>query len=109
MSVTVRSVATDDRLAYFEWSLDADSPDVVEEATALDPKSWALTNPALGIRISPDYLEAEARELDSRGFAVERLGVGDWPPVDGQRVTGDFAGEVGRARRRPGRRGRPDA
>ena len=63
--------------------LDADSPDVVDEATASDPRSWALTNPALGIRISPDYLEAEARELDSRGFAVERLGVGDWPPVDG--------------------------
>ena len=49
----------------------------------MDPRSWAKTNPALGIRISPDYLEAEARELDARGFAVERLGVGDWPPVDG--------------------------
>jgi hypothetical protein len=72
-----------DRLAYFEWSLDAESPDVVGDEVALDPRSWAATNPALGIRISPDYLEAEARELDSRGFAVERLGVGDWPPVDG--------------------------
>ena len=56
-----------DRLAYFEWSLDADSPDVVDEATAPDPQSWAATNPALGIRISPDYLEAEARELDAAG------------------------------------------
>lgn len=72
-----------DRLAYFEWSLDADTPDDVDEKTALDPKVWAQTNPALGIRISEDYLKAEARELDARGFAVERLGVGDWPPTDG--------------------------
>ena len=72
-----------DRLAYFEWSLDAESPDVVGDEVALDPKTWAKTNPALGIRISPDYLKAEARELDARGFAVERLGVGDWPPTDG--------------------------
>ena len=72
-----------DRLAYFEWSLDAETPDEVDEKTALDPKVWAQTNPALGIRISEDYLKAEARELDARGFAVERLGVGDWPPVDG--------------------------
>ena len=72
-----------DRLAYFEWSLGADTPDEVDEMTALDPKVWAATNPALGIRITPDYLKAEARELDPRGFAVERLGVGDWPPTDG--------------------------
>ena len=72
-----------DRLAYFEWSLDAETPDQVDEAMAVNPKAWAKTNPALGIRISPDYLKAEARELDPRGFAVERLGVGDWPPVDG--------------------------
>jgi hypothetical protein len=43
----------------------------------------AAANPAIGIRISPDYLEAEMRELDDRTFAVERGGVGDWPPVDG--------------------------
>ena len=72
-----------DRLAYFEWSLDVETPDEVEDETAQDPKVWAQTNPALGIRITPEYLEAEARELDARGFAVERLGVGDWPPTDG--------------------------
>ena len=72
-----------DRLAYFEWSLDVETPDEVSDEAAKDPKVWAQTNPALGIRITPEYLEAEARELDARGFAVERLGVGDWPPTDG--------------------------
>lgn len=71
------------RLAYLEWSLDAETPDQVEASVAADPASWAMTNPALGIRISEDYIEAEQRELPARSFAVERLGVGDWPPVDG--------------------------
>jgi hypothetical protein len=74
---------TDERLAYFEWSLPADTPDLLEAGVASDVRSWARTNPALGVRISPDYVEAEQRELDPRTFAVERLGVGDWPPTDG--------------------------
>lgn len=69
----------DPRLAYFEWSLEGDSPDEVE--TPADPAGWAATNPALGIRITPEYVEAEQREFDPRTFAVERLGVGDWPPT----------------------------
>jgi len=73
----------DKRLAYFEWSLDAETPDRVLEADAGDERVWARTNPALGRRISPFYVEAERRELDARTFAVERLGVGDWPPLDG--------------------------
>lgn len=73
----------DDRLAYFEWSFEADSPADVPEEAASDPSVWAETNPALGIRISPDYVASEQRELDPRTFAVERLCVGDWPPVDG--------------------------
>lgn len=83
--VRERALAGDDpRLAYFEWSLDYDSPDLVPAEVAADPASWAATNPALGIRITPEYVEAERRELTSgggRGFAVERLGVGDWPSV----------------------------
>jgi hypothetical protein len=71
------------RLAYFEWSVDAETPDQVEPSQSADPGLWAATNPALGRRISLDYLEAEHREMDARTFAVERLGVGDWPPVDG--------------------------
>jgi hypothetical protein len=71
------------RLAYLEWSLDAETPDQVDKDMAADPESWRLTNPAFGIRITEDYIEAEQRELPARSFAVERLGVGDWPPVDG--------------------------
>lgn len=73
---------TDDRLAYFEWSLDAENPDQVDEAVAGDPEAWAQTNPALGIRISESYVKAERLELAPRTFAVERLGVGDWPATN---------------------------
>jgi hypothetical protein len=68
-----------DRLAYFEWSLDADAPGDVEDDVAGDPVSWAATNPAFGVRIRESYLKEERENLDSRTFAVERLGVGDWP------------------------------
>jgi len=71
------------RLLFMEWSLDADTPDQVELELPRDLEQLAAANPALGIRISQDYLEAEWRELDSRTHAVERGGVGDWPPVDG--------------------------
>jgi len=82
--VRQRALAGEDpRLAYFEWSVDAEKPDELEEAQAADQKLWAQANPALGIRISPEYVAAEMRELDPRSFAVERLGVGDWPSADG--------------------------
>lgn len=71
-----------ERLAYWEWSLPYETPDEVPDdmdvlAAAAD------TNPAFGVRIMPDYIEAEQRELDARTLAVERFGVGDWPPTDG--------------------------
>lgn len=75
-----------DRLAYMEWSLDAETPDEVEVDLPRDLQRLAVANPSVGIRISPDYLEAEWRELDPRTHAVERGGVGDWPPVDGSAV-----------------------
>lgn len=77
----------DDRLAYFEWSLDVANPDDVPDLLARDLASWASTNPALGIRITPEYIKAEAEELTARGFAVERLGVGDWPDTNGLRKS----------------------
>lgn len=82
--VRERALAGDDeRLAYFEWSLDAETPDGVRPDLAGDLLSWAATNPALGIRITPEYIKAEREELTPRGFAVERLGVGDWPDTTG--------------------------
>jgi hypothetical protein len=74
----------DPSLFYAEWSA-ADSLAEVTQEVAEDPRSWARANPALGIRISTEYIGHERREFDSnlRGFAVERLGVGDWPRTDG--------------------------
>lgn len=74
----------DPNLAYFEWSVDAPNPEVLEEAVAADEAAWAQANPALGIRISADYVAKErGSALSARSFAVERLGVGDWPRTDG--------------------------
>jgi hypothetical protein len=81
--VRERGIAGDDpALAYFEWSVDEEAfeknPDL-----AVDETAWAQANPALGIRISAEHIEREQRSMDERTFAVERLGVGDWPRTDG--------------------------
>lgn len=71
-------------VAYFEWSVPGDNPDEVDAAVAADPAVQALANPGLGIRISEEWIEHERTvELGAREFAVERLGVGDWPDPDG--------------------------
>lgn len=72
-----------ERLAYFEWSAPDDA----------DPASWdarAAANPGAGYRITPEYIEMEYRSpaMSPRQFAVERLGIGDWPD------TGEDAGRV---------------
>ena len=80
-----RGIKGDDpRLAYFGWGAPFDHPDEVDDEAATDPEVWAAANPALGIRISADYIEMEQRALSARGFAVERLGVGDWPDTGAQ-------------------------
>lgn len=74
---------TDPSLAYLEWSAANSLEDVTPE-WASDPEAWALANPALGIRITPQKVANERRAFASnvKGFAVERLGVGDWPRTD---------------------------
>lgn len=72
----------DPALAYLEWSGDAESPDQVTEEMATDPEVWAQGNPALGIRITAEHIGLEQRAMDPRTFAVERLGVGDWPDTE---------------------------
>lgn len=74
--------AGDGRLTYFEWSIDAEKPDDLTEVETGDPELWAEANPALGIRIDPEYVAGERDELANRTFAVERLGVGDWPDLE---------------------------
>ena len=80
-----------ERLAYFEWSFDAESPELVDDVTAGDPAVWAQANPALGLRITPEYVADERNALDPRTFAVERLCVGDWPNVSGETSIIDLA------------------
>lgn len=78
-----RGIAGDDpSLAWFEWSAGFDHPEEIDGESALSPVVWRQANPALGIRITEEYVGNEQRSLDARSFAVERLGVGDWPDPD---------------------------
>lgn len=56
------------RLAYFEWS----APD---DALLDDRTAWAAANPAMGIRISEEFIETERHALTDADFARERLGI----------------------------------
>lgn len=61
------------RLAYFEWS----APD---DAEYDDPEAWAQANPALGIRITPDFIQGERAALfmasgSDDDWIRERLGI----------------------------------
>jgi phage terminase large subunit-like protein len=78
-----RALSGDDpRLYYAEWSVDADTPDDVDDEMANDLRAVAAANPALGIRIAPEYVDAERRELDG---ARSRSSVS--APVTGRRPT----------------------
>jgi hypothetical protein len=68
------------RLAYFEWSppLNYRPTPKAQPLTLSDREMWALCNPALDIRIEPEFVEAERGALPDEEFARERLGV--WPP-----------------------------
>lgn len=68
-------------LIYAEWSVDHDDPSSVPDELAGDPAVWAIANPALGIRIKEQHIRHERAAMSARGFAVERLGIGDWPDI----------------------------
>jgi hypothetical protein len=72
----------DPELAYFEWSADVKMDDV--DADVLDDRArWAEANPGFPVRVSERAIAAERRgAMGSRRFAVERLGVGDWPATE---------------------------
>jgi hypothetical protein len=74
----------DPSLAYFGWSPPFEKPSDIPASVAGDAATWAVANPALGIRINPEHIAKEHRSMDPRTFAVERLGVGDWPRVTGE-------------------------
>lgn len=72
-SVRARGIAgVDAHLAYLEWS----APE--EAIRSLDDRRWwAMANPALGIRMSEEFIAKEfaAMSSDLRQFARERLGI----------------------------------
>lgn len=65
------------RLAFFEWSAPAD-------ADLDDPNAWAQANPALGIRITAEFVASERAAMDDVGFSRERLGI--WFDPSAQQV-----------------------
>jgi hypothetical protein len=76
-----------DELAYFEWSLDYDDPELVPEEVFHDENEWRKCTPALGILIDYDYIKSEIQALARRTAAVELLGVGDYPDPAGTGET----------------------
>lgn len=72
-----RALAKEKGLTYIEWSAEGDIENLDEVID--DRAAWAAANPALGIRISEKHVADERRAMPSRMFAVERLGIGDWP------------------------------
>lgn len=63
-------LGNDPGLAYFEFSADPKaSPD--------DRQAWAQANPALGIRITPEFVQRERAAMPEAEFLRERLGVWD--------------------------------
>lgn len=72
-----------ERMAHFDWGADLDLTDPADRRRAVeDVDLWYACNPALGLRITEEFVTDEAKPsgLGER-FAVERLGV--WPPRAG--------------------------
>jgi hypothetical protein len=83
------------RLMYVEWSGPGDDPSRVPDDVFNDPDVWAQANPGLGLRISLEHVANEAGgALGPREFAVERLGIGDWPNLS-RHVAAAGAGLLG--------------
>lgn len=74
--------SVDPSFVMYRWAADLDHDDVA------DPRVWARTNPAVGRRISLEHIAKEFRamgaETNPRVFAMERLGVGDYPREEGE-------------------------
>ena len=63
---------TDESLCFLEWS-------APEDADPADPAAWAMANPAMGIRISQEFIGREYAAMvnDLDWFKQERLSI--WP------------------------------
>lgn len=66
------------RIGWIEWS---PAESVTDLAGGLDDReAWALANPALGMRITEDFIEDERASMSELGFARERLSL--WETED---------------------------
>lgn len=74
-----RAIEHDAGLAYFEWS----AAGTIDKHDPSDRRLWAEANPGLGLGTSHSQTEEGILEefgaMGRREFAVERLGIGDWP------------------------------
>lgn len=55
-------------MGYFEWKAD-------DNCDPADREQWFKANPALGIRISEDFLASQYDKMSAEGFAREHLGL----------------------------------
>ena len=77
------------RLAYMEWSAQPDESGSVD----LDSRSqWATANPALGLRIPAEIVEAERAAMTDEDFSRERLGL--WAAKDMSDALPGWAAQV---------------
>jgi hypothetical protein len=79
-----RARSGDDSLCWYDYGLQDldltdldDKPDAERSALLSSPDTWAATNPAIGFRISPDFVRRERATLPWLDFARERCGI--WP------------------------------
>jgi hypothetical protein len=71
-----RGIRGTDGLAYLEWS-----PEDTADASSEDV--WAQANPSLGRNLTMSGLVRDYGAMSPKTFAVERIGIGDWPSEDG--------------------------
>lgn len=86
-SLRRRGIKGEPGLAFLEWSAELCTSECRrgcrKHDDPKDPRTWAKANPALGIRITPGFVEKEQRAMSAIKFAQERLGVGDYPVEEG--------------------------
>lgn len=80
-----RALAGDSkRFSWFSWEAQLCSDQCGTGCTEHDdpaaPETVAKTNPGLGIRLTLEYCEDERDAMSAKGYARERLSVGNYPP-----------------------------
>ncbi len=72
-----RAEGGDRNLCWHDWGVQGVNLGELSKVDLDDRALWAATNPALGIRITEDFISRERATLSAEDFARERLGI--WP------------------------------